>query len=304
MKKYFAALILILCLCFSACGNNAGVSADAAKSPVSLAEAEVDAEADSEADPEEITGAAISEAEPEEATAPAVEILPEEKTVYPEPVYYEPVDSNSSGAGIIYLTFDDGPCGYTDDVLEILARYDVKATFFLTGQHPGSYPYITSIQKAGHSIGVHSFTHVYSACYKSEDAFYAECEKMEEIIGEYAGIKPNLLRFPGGSSNTVSKKYVDGLMTSLSKGVEERGYTYFDWNVASGDTSKDATVNTIIANVERGIKKHQSNVVLMHDFKINSLKALPYIIEWGQENGYEFRALTPDSPTCHQRINN
>lgn len=281
MKLKLLAFTLILCLILSACGNVAGVSVPAQNTETAVKTAEEGA----------ASGSAVDyPAKPDDTAGDAV----------------TGVSTATEGAitGIVYLTFDDGPCGYTDDVLAVLDKYGVKATFFLTASHPSMFRYIKDIADAGHGIGVHSYTHEYYQCYASEEAFYEECEKMNDVIEEYTGYRTNILRFPGGSSNTVSAKYVKGLMTTLSAGVEERGYTYFDWNVSSGDASSNATVNSVIANTEKGIKKNRESVVLMHDFKKNTLQALPHIIEWCLENGYEFRPLTAEGPTCHQKINN
>ena len=305
MKKLTAVLILIICLFISAC-SDAGVVNEPAK-PDDSVEAVSSGEAIGE--PDAATEAAIElETEEERAARLAAEETARKTEEYLSAALEAERAAREKTAGgkggVVYLTFDDGPCGYTDDVLEILAKYNVKATFFLTAQHPRQLGYITDIYNAGHSIGLHSYSHEYYLCYASEEAFYEETEKMSDVIEEYAGIRPVIMRFPGGSSNAVSKKYCEGIMTAVTQGVEEKGYTYFDWNVGSSDTASDATVNSIINNVIAGIKKHDESVVLMHDFKINSVKALPSIIEWGLENGYEFVGLTPESPTCHFKVKN
>ena len=305
MKKLTAVLILILCLFISAC-SDAGVvnepakpddSAESVVTGEAIAEPETASEAATDTESEEEKAARLAAEETARKTEEAIRAAEDAERAARE-------KASEGKGGVVYLTFDDGPCGYTDDVLEILDKYNVKATFFLTAQHPKLLSYITDIYNAGHSIGLHSYSHEYYLCYASEEAFYEETEKMSDVIEEYAGIRPVIMRFPGGSSNAVSAKYCKGIMTAITKGVEERGYTYFDWNVGSSDTASDSTVNSIIANVIAGIKKHDESVVLMHDFKINSVKALPSIIEWGQANGYEFVGLTPESPTCHFRVKN
>jgi peptidoglycan/xylan/chitin deacetylase (PgdA/CDA1 family) len=311
MKLKLLAFTLILCLILSACGNVAGVSVPAQNTETAVKTAEEGAASGSAVDypakPDDTTGDAVTGASTATEGAITSEgAIAAEPAAEPEPIWYEPAPVKSEGTptGIVYLTFDDGPCGYTDDVLAVLDKYGVKATFFLTASHPSMFRYIKDIADAGHGIGVHSYTHEYYQCYASEEAFYEECEKMNDVIEEYTGYRTNILRFPGGSSNTVSAKYVKGLMTTLAAGVEERGYTYFDWNVSSGDASSNTSVNSIISNTEKGIKKNRESVVLMHDFKKNTLQALPHIIEWCLENGYELRPLTADGPTCHQKINN
>ena len=118
---------------------------------------------------------------------------------------------------------------------------------------------------------------------------------------------PFILRFPGGSSNTVSKDYCKGIMTQLTKQVQIENYYYSDWNVDSMDASgNNIAVKKIIESVEKNCDKDSYNVILMHDSdaKETTAKALPKIIEWAQEEGYVFKAMTPGSPTVHHRVNN
>lgn len=206
------------------------------------------------------------------------------------------------GKGVIYLTFDDGPGPYTATLLNVLAKYGVKATFFVTGR--GDRSLIARAAKEGHSIGIHSLTHNYSQIYKSEEAFFEDFNAMNEIIRQQTGSYTNILRFPGGSSNTVSRKYCNGIMSRLTKAVEENGYKYFDWNVVSGDAGGVRTTQGVYTNVINGIRGKTAAVVLQHDIKSFSVNAVENIIIWGINNGYSFAPLTVDSPTVHQRINN
>ena len=105
-------------------------------------------------------------------------------------------------------------------------------------------------------------------------------------------------RFPGGSSNTVSKEYCKGIMTDLTKEVQIEGYKYVDWNVDSTDASgNNVPVKKLIKSVENNCDLEKSNVILMHDSdaKKTTAKALPKIIEWAQKEGYEFKAITMDA---------
>ena len=203
---------------------------------------------------------------------------------------------------VIYLTFDDGPGRYTSHLLDVLAKYEVKATFFVTGG--GDKTLIARAAKEGHSIGVHSFTHDYSKIYKSEAAFYADINKLNELIKEQTGSYTSLLRFPGGSSNTVSKHYKKGIMTALTKSVEKYGFMYFDWNVLSGDANGVKNTEKIYTNVINGIRGKPYSIVLQHDIKGFSVNAVEKIIKWGLNNDYTFERLTSDSPTVHQHVNN
>ena len=203
---------------------------------------------------------------------------------------------------VIYLTFDDGPGPYTAHLLDVLAKYKVKATFFVTGG--GDSSLIAREAKEGHAIGIHSLTHNYAKIYKSKAAFYDDINKLNEIIKEQTGSYTNLLRFPGGSSNTVSKHYKKGIMTVLTKSVEEDGFLYFDWNVLSGDADGIKSTERVYSNVINGIRGKPYSIVLQHDIKSFSVNAVEKIIKWGKENGYTFEPLSSDSPTVHQHVNN
>lgn len=204
----------------------------------------------------------------------------------------------------IYLTFDDGPCPYTEKLLDILDKYDVKATFFVVDSEDYNY-LIKEEYKRGHTVAIHSKSHDYSEIYKSESAFYNDLYAMQKIIYELIGENPMLIRFPGGSSNEVSRKYNKGIMTRLSKSVQSNGYQYFDWNVSSGDaTGKKLSPMDVYNNVISGISENENSIVLQHDIKEFSVDAVESIIIWGLENGYQFSALTIDSPTCHHKISN
>lgn len=203
------------------------------------------------------------------------------------------------GDKVIYLTFDDGPSNYTNTLLDILKKYNVKATFFVTSN--GSDDTIKKAYQEGHSIGIHSYSHKYNEIYKSEEAFFKDVDKVNERIKRITGEYSRILRFAGGSSNTVSR-FNKGIMTRLSKEVELRGYKYFDWNVSSSDTAtKDS--NKIANNVIRSLRKG-NNVVLQHDTNYGSVKAVEQIIQYGLSHGYVFDALNITSPTVHHAINN
>ena len=222
------------------------------------------------------------------------------KTVVNRIVYvYEKKPDISIGDKVIYLTFDDGPSVYTKELLNILKEYNVKATFFVTGN--GNREYIKKAYNEGHSIGIHTYSHVYKNVYASEEAYFNDLEKVQKIIKEQTGEESRLVRFPGGSSNTVSR-FNKGIMTRLSKELERRGYKYFDWNVSSSDTVKsnsDDIANTVIRRLKKG-----NNVVLQHDTKYYSVKAVRKIIEYVLANVYTFDKLDVTSPTVHHGINN
>ena len=217
------------------------------------------------------------------------------RTVY----VYEKNPDIPIGDKVIYLTFDDGPSKYTEELLDVLKKYNVKATFFVTSN--GSDKIIKRAYEEGHSIGLHTYTHKYSEVYKSVDAYFNDLNKISERVERITGEKSMLIRFPGGSSNTVSD-FNPGIMTTLAKEVEVRGYKYFDWNVGSSDTATNNSA-TIANNVINRLKKG-SNIVLQHDTKYASVKAVSEIIEYGLANGYVFAALDITSPSAHHTIAN
>lgn len=204
----------------------------------------------------------------------------------------------------IYLTFDDGPGPYTEELLNILDEYNIKATFFVTAQFP-KYRYLIGEEyKRGHAIGIHTYSHKWSI-YQSEESYLEDFNKIDNIIFEETGIHPNIFRFPGGSSNKVSRNYSKGIMTRLSKLMESKGYIYFDWTFDSGDTSKNKnSVKDIIQNFKMHLKGDGEYVVLLHDIKNNTIKAMPEIIKYALANGYTFDKLGENSPVEHFEIAN
>jgi peptidoglycan/xylan/chitin deacetylase (PgdA/CDA1 family) len=215
----------------------------------------------------------------------------------PQPDVVEPGDK------VVYLTFDDGPGAYTQELLDVLEEYNVKATFFVTNSNPQYQDMIAKEAAAGHTVGIHSYSHNYNTVYVSEDAYFADLDQMEEIVEAETGCKTSLIRFPGGSSNTVSS-YNPGIMTALTEDVEDMGYQYFDWNVSSGDAGETTDTETVAQNVISGMQQHKVSVVLQHDIKSFSVDAVEEILAWGIENGYTFLPLTESSPTAHHGVNN
>ena len=204
--------------------------------------------------------------------------------------------------GVIYLTFDDGPSGYTPRLLDTLKKYDVKATFFVV--NTGKIETISRIAEEGHVVAMHSATHDFEEIYSSEEAYFEDLERIQKKIKKYCGYTSTLLRFPGGGSNTVSRKYSEGIMTELTEQVEEMGYTYFDWNVDSDDAGSARTATAVYNNVVTACATRKTSVVLMHDIKSYTIDAVDDIIRWGKANGYTFKVLTASSPTFHHRVNN
>ena len=205
-----------------------------------------------------------------------------------------------------YLTFDDGPSDKTLEILDILDKYRIKATFFVIESE--NIEYVKKIYAAGHTIGLHTATHDYSVIYSGEDMFYKDITRLSDKIYELIGVRPTLLRFPGGSSNTVSKNYCHGVMTRLVKTVGGRGYSYFDWNISSGDAECPPPSYTYIRNkVLASAADKNSACILMHDSndKATTVQALPEIIEGMMRMGYSIEPLKPDTYGYHHRnLNN
>lgn len=179
----------------------------------------------------------------------------------------------------VYLTFDDGPSMYTDDILDILDRYQIRATFFVVGKTDAhSREMYQRIVEDGHTLGMHSYSHVYRDIYSSVDAFTQDLEKLSDYLYEVTGVSCCFYRFPGGSSNTVTHVGILDLIDVLN----QRDIVYFDWNVMSGDAgSTKLTVDQLTENVLNHLDEYHTAVVLMHDSgdKPESVEALPVIIE-------------------------
>ncbi|MBO4235699.1 MAG: polysaccharide deacetylase family protein [Firmicutes bacterium] len=213
------------------------------------------------------------------------------------------VSNNNGEDRFVYLTFDDGPYKYTEKLLDILDKYDVKATFFVTAWY--GYPELIGEEfRRGHSIGVHTYNHRYDEIYSSDEAFWADFEKMQNLIEAQTGQRTRLMRFPGGSSNGISAQYSTGIMTRLVAQAEEKGYTYFDWNVLSGDAGETQDSKVVTKNVIEGIEGKANSIVLCHDVKEWTLNAIEDVIIYCLQNGYTLLPLTENSPTAHHAISN
>ena len=202
---------------------------------------------------------------------------------------------------VVYLTFDDGPGPYTEQLLEVLAKYDVKATFFVVDT--GYDAVMKKIVEQGHSIGIHSVTHDYEEIYASPEAYFSDLHAMQEIIYENTGVRTTLVRFPGGSSNTISC-FNRGIMTTLTEALQNAGFQYFDWNVDSNDAGLARKKDLVIENVTEGLRWHPTAIVLQHDIHPFSVEAVEEIILWGLENGFTFLPLQADSPNAHHGVRN
>jgi len=216
-------------------------------------------------------------------------------------------EEEENATGVIFLTFDDGPTSdTTPQILDILKKRDIKATFFILHYDEHREPLIKREKEEGHTIALHGYSHTYSEVYPSADACLENFRKIKEQVYQTTGTESKIIRFPGGSSNVISKKYCEGVMTELTKRVIDEGYRYFDWNVDSDDAGHAKTSEKVYQNVTTGIKPGRNNVVLMHDFAGNhkTIDALDSIISWGLEQGYVFRRITEETPMVKHGVNN
>ena len=199
----------------------------------------------------------------------------------------------------VYLTFDDGPSTNTQQILDILKQYNVKATFFVIGKTDDlSKEMYKKIVEEGHTLGMHSYSHKYSVIYDSMSAFEQDFNQIHDYLKEVTGVDCKYYRFPGGSSNQVSNSD----MREFIRYLNDRGITYYDWNVSSGDaTSQAYTADELIQNVMGDVTKYKTSVVLMHDSAVKpaTVEALPALIEQLQGIGAEILPIDENTATVH-----
>lgn len=195
---------------------------------------------------------------------------------------------NLAGEGDIhkvYLTFDDGPSENTEQILDILAEYGVKATFFVTGREDEeSQALYRRIADEGHTLGMHSYANKYSVIYQSEEAFQSDYRRLRQYLYDVTGIWSDYYRFPGGSSNQISNVS----MSSLIKFLNGEDIVYYDWNVSAGDAASTTyTAEEIVENVTEDVVQYKTSVILLHDSadKSTTVEAVGPLIEALQELG-------------------
>lgn len=200
---------------------------------------------------------------------------------------------------LVYLTFDDGPSEYTDEILDILSEYNVKATFFVLAKEGYDEQYKRIVEE-GHTLALHSYTHQYSSIYASPEAFHKDVTDLSDYLFEITGYRCEFYRFPGGSSNTI----IQFDKNSLFQILEEEELVYFDWNVTSKDASSQRlSAATITNNVLSGVEQTNTSVVLMHDAsdKYTTVQALPQILDGllADETIQVLPITQGTSPVCH-----
>lgn len=209
----------------------------------------------------------------------------------------------------VYLTFDDGPSGNTPGVLDILKRNNVKATFFVV--HNKDKSYYQQIVAGGHTLALHTYTHIYSQVYASVNAYYKDLNRISDYVFSITGIRSKIVRLPGGGSNTISRHYCKGVMTEVTNALTQRGYSYYDWNAQCLDATTDGiTAAQVLRNVksftEVDGQKKPFIILLMHNgiSETTTKDALQSVIDYYRAEGYQFEKITEDTPAVHQIVQN
>ncbi len=202
--------------------------------------------------------------------------------------------TNSNGRRV-YLTFDDGPSIYTGQILDVLKANNVKATFFVIGRDEEFYTYYKRIVDEGHTIGMHSYSHVYQDFYASKESFAEELTKLNNLIYNVTGTKSTIFRFPGGSSNNVCalpiQEYIDYL--------NENEIDYYDWNSLSGDAvTNGLSPEQLVNNIMNDVSKNEDSIVLMHDLQTThaTVESLQLLIDTLKRDGYEILPIDENTP--------
>lgn len=205
----------------------------------------------------------------------------------------------------VYLTFDDGPSLRTLEVLDILNEYSVKGTFFVLKKKAELEYIMKRAHDEGHTVAMHGYVHTATTIYASKEAFFKDLYAIQAWVESVTGEKSYLYRFPGGSSNT-SSNFNPGIMTTLTRLIQEAGFHYFDWNVSSGDGSSTTTSAQMIHNVTTKIKPGGTYIVLMHDSlgHTNTVEALPVILDYLQSIGATVLPITMETPQIHHHVQN
>lgn len=195
----------------------------------------------------------------------------------------------------VYLTFDDGPSIYTGQILDILKANDVKATFFVIGRDEEYYEYYKRIVDEGHTIGMHSYSHVYQDFYASQDSFADELTRLNDLIYNVTGTRSQIFRFPGGSSNQVSALPIE----TYIKYLNENDIQYYDWNALSGDAvTSGLSPEQLVDNIMNDVEKNQDSIVLMHDLQTThaTVESLQLLIDTLKSEGYEILPIDENTP--------
>lgn len=210
---------------------------------------------------------------------------------YPE-LYVKAPDNFTCESKTVYLTFDDGPSQNTLDILKILDKHNIKATFFMCGSKTEEGKDIMKkVADAGHTIGVHSYLHDYNTIYNSVEDYLDDFNNTYKLIYDATGVKPTIFRFPGGSINSYNRLVYKQIIAEMTR----RGFVYYDWNISGEDASPNATWKSIYNNIMNGIKSNPDGraIILLHDSpgKDTTARTVEDIIIELEKQGYTFKPL-------------
>lgn len=226
----------------------------------------------------------------------------EYQELYPD-LYAKLAKETKTMPNTVYLTFDDGPSNRTAEILDILKKEGVKATFFIIGKEGNKQRALMKrIVDEGHTIGIHTYSHVYTSIYESVESYLDDFNQTYQLIYDTTGVKPETFRFPGGSINKYSAQDYEEIIAEMTR----RGFTYYDWNASSGDANSNATANSVYNNTVQSSEGKDRIILLMHDSisKSYTVAALPSIIEYYKAKGYRFDCITNEvSPIAFNYIN-
>lgn len=292
-KTLFYALLCLAVLISAAWSVVLGASLEQTKAELDQLRRNGSASLPGEAEPGD-TGETGPEESGESASRDREPERPAYQDLYPE-LYARPHDWNSvEEEKVAYLTFDDGPSARTPEILEILDRYGVKATFFTIGPDTEqTRRWMRDIVAAGHTLGIHSYTHNYGKIYASVEAYLDDFARMYDLILEATGTAPQIFRFPGGSVNAYNGAIYQEIVSEMIR----RGFVYYDWNRQNGDAvRKPPSADVLARNALDKLGSSSRVIILMHDSnsRVNTVAALPAIIEGYQKAGYTLKALTPE----------
>lgn len=219
-----------------------------------------------------------------------------------------PTAKKADGSRVAYLTFDDGPSQLTPELLSRLKENGVCATFFIVGRNAQKYPdSLKEMAEDGDVIGVHSWTHDYSYIYRNTNNFLTDFDNLNNYIYQQTGVHTKICRFPGGTNNTVCRRYSrEHMMREIVSLVHKKGFEYYDWNVSSGEASANPpSREKIIENVVPACRGKNTVVILFHDTDVREyVDAVPDIIAKLREEGFSFGTLAPDklSPAAQKAV--
>ncbi len=212
--------------------------------------------------------------------------------MYPE-MYAEPAEEYKVADKTVYLTFDDGPSPVTERILDVLDKYNIKATFFTQGQaDENNLKTLKRIAESGHAIGVHTYTHDYLTIFANPEAFFSDFNLEYRQIYETTGVKPEICRFPGGTVN----KYSELCRAQICAELLRRGFSYYDWNATAVSSARGSSVDDLVKNgVDTGADRNRI-IMLLHDSagETSTPQAVEKLIEYYQGKGYSFAKLTND----------